>query len=221
MPHLASRTLPIDFQSASLTFQFILADLFRVYVHVNKLGKKKPDDHNFLDHVYTHLKSLGNIPSDFTVQFIPWHQEKGLLVKLVEFSKVLVEIDGKFKKLNQSLTKCQLLCTEALEFYHKKQESFLHKKIESLIKALLLVFNGIPLLIKNFKQDENVLLFLFTHYEKFENIYTSAILNSMIEKLDSKGVENLKSYILKCYAKRGFTNQTSLILEKINRVINT
>ena len=204
MVRLHNHPLPLYFQSHSITFQFVLSDLIKVHGQMSKLVSiKLNNDTNYFEHVFSPLKSLGNIPSLFFSEFIPWHQEKGLLLKLEECTRDLVNLDVKFQKLHQSIVKCQLLCSEALEFHNTKHVDFLFKKITSLTKSLVQIFKNLPDLIKKFKDDENVLLFLINHFDSFEKIYSN-IHTDLFKKLNIKGLENIKEYILVSYTKRGF-----------------
>jgi hypothetical protein len=233
-------TLLPHYQSQSLIFQFVLAEFLKTNQHLEALkslcdgDQLSEQDVEVLREKFTfHLKKLGYALPFTSKEFLPWSHEKGIFVKLEEYTKQLLLTSKRneetYVKLHRSFTKCTEACYEAFdhlqETLRQPKETICHrifelpiKKITTIFKSFGIAYNAIPLLFKEFNKDENVILFLINHYDAFERIYTKPVMKKLFDKINAKGVDGVKDFVLQKYSERGFETLIPLISEKLNDI---
>lgn len=193
-----------------LHFQFLLSDFFKAYLLLEKWESQ--------EEMRNTLSSLFNAFNP-TKDELPWNPKTALLHSLEGYTSQLASSSKNplYKKLHECFCLANSSGFELLSIMknlkkNKASELIVHRmKVHKLMKkASKLIFN----LLADFKDDENVILFLVNHTVEFENVYGKGTFKKWMEDLYSEGLSQVRQFLLIRYAQRGFDHLLPLIEDK-------
>ncbi len=90
--------------------------------------------------------------------------------------------------------------------------------IVKMIKTLERFSKTWPKLFREFRSNENVLLFLVRRRHDLDTLHGSKFVKGVLEPLFPEGPSELESYLLEAYARRGFSHLSTTILSSIEEL---
>jgi hypothetical protein len=225
--------------NTSLLFQFILSEFILSYreakvIHRYMLTLKSdgkeissPD----LDELRASINNLAGLTKEY-MRIFSWNIDNGILAKLKNYCALLVQYadpaDNSVIALHRYADKVWLLCLQNIDILHllNSETSLLPaKKLEKVtlslaLKKMSLCFRHlarlIPLIIKQFKDDENVVFFLLNNKEALDELYGKGFFQKLCKKMyPLGGIAELGQLLEQKYFIRGFTNLIPKIKAKI------
>lgn len=224
----------------SLLFQFILSEFITVHrkikhldhlAHHLKLAEQYPLFRDKCEQIVNELRICLNdlAGSPEVMRIFVWNLGEGLLSKFKNncslfFEKAAFE-DKKNLNISKYAHRIWFLCLDALNIVHRiKQEpgtdySVLLKMIEKVTVSMHNLERLIVRLLLQFQDDENVIFFLLRHQSQFDEVYGSHFVVNLFKQMYPNGVQEAGHFLLKRYAKRGFSHILPSIASKIATLV--
>ncbi len=242
-------TLQVYTQSKSLLFQFILSEFLISYQKVEEIEKiyERMEalliKERFGANTQPYLAELLNkIPvltgSQMVVtneQSLPWTHQKGTLNKLRHYCYLLshrVSDDTDILNLNVAVSKAfhgTLQTREVIFSLQRQLEDLaqipnyvaLYQLLDRMIDNMKRASRLILRILIQFKEDENILLFLIEHKNDFDQLYKTQFLVRILKKMFPKGVEEASKIIQQKYQKRGFVQLSDSLTNQLQHLQET
>lgn len=226
------------FHNNSLLLQFILTEFFQASSEVRFISqlseslefgtylcKTLEEDMDALIERLHNLAGCGEI-----LYQLPWSMNRGILVKLKDYSDLLVHNANEneaFNHIHNYFHKVWLKCRQALDLLQSSNlvegslaDTF--KKIAVIIETINQSIRSaaklIAQMIFEFRNDENVLFFLLRHHVQLQELYGREFLFKLFTKMYPKGMDAAEEFIVKKYRKRGFNDLIPVIKKGITEL---
>lgn len=243
-PVATEANLNIYSQSTSLLFQFILSEFIvsskkvqeieRIYDQMESLLIKQRlegDVEVYLSELLDLIPTLtGSQIVIVNEQTFPWTHHKGSLNKLRHYCYLLShrspeQID--ILNMNVAVSKAFHSALQIREVIFSLQRQcedpnripnyvslyqLLDRVIDNMRRASRLILR----ILIQFKEDENVLLFLLKYKTDFDRLYKTQFVSRILKKMFSKGAEEAEALLKEKYAERGFHNLIDSITHQMS-----
>lgn len=233
-------------QNPGLLFQFMFSEFLTSYrktsqlhLHNRKLQETLKNPSPSSTSIEAPLFNLSIIFKDLSGSHeqkkFAWNKERGILTKLKDYYALFSQKYEGDKEKNQQLShhifkawSCGyegLTIAEFLEHQlylrllsSAKDYCSISLIIEKLYACLSTLSLSLSSLLMDFREDENVLLFLLRNQELLNQVYGSNFTLEIFCKIFPNGLSEAALFLKKQYSKRGFDQLLPLITSKINEM---
>lgn len=217
----------------SLLFQFILSEFIIAYSqlqkmqssvsHLKETAKRSSlieQDHQLLETLMTSVSKLAGSSQDY-MRIFSWNYDDGVLAKLKNYSAIIsqnaVREDKDMAGLHRNANKAWLACLQTLDLLRMLLQQ--SKKATTLDESLHIEFQAAfhkmsaalqrfarttAQFLKQFKEDENVILFILRHHDQIDALYEPKFVAKLFNKMYSKKLAGARQFLINAYTKRGF-----------------
>lgn len=144
----------------------------------------------------------------------PWNSPRGVLSKLRYHTLMLAEASVQRTEATELLT----LVSKARQFARTASTSLQPADVLKLVRAMERSSQLLPLILKTFADEENVLFFLARHHRDFDDLLGNGYTYALLSSLQTKGLSGVRSLLLKRYRQRGFTELLPQIGELMDEI---
>lgn len=207
----------------SLLFQFILSEFIEAFSEVKKLDKLCsrsdaplslnsaegiPSELDF-EKIKASLKTLVGSTKDY-MRIFSWNFSEGVLAKLKTYCSLLLEHSFgsekdfiAFQHYSEKVWQGCLQAIDALEEVPLDRAAML-ASIDKASSAMHRFAKQLTRLVLQFRDDENVIFFLFRHHATLDSLYGNRFTLKLLNKLFSKGMKEAQHFLIAKYSERGF-----------------
>lgn len=208
--------------SASLQFQFVLADFFTVYRDIQVLDRlyhQNPisiPEHPYqicnqetiqqVENLLTNL--IGSQRGD--TRLVSWNFREGILTRLKThcafFSQNADQGEKELIAMQHYIDKVWQHCMQAMGLLYESPEKRppLYTALEKASSAMQRFAKLIARVIHQFRDDENVIFFLLRHNHQIDKLYGSRYINKLLCRMYPKGLREVRHFLSKKYTERNF-----------------
>lgn len=230
-------------RNQGLLFQFILSE-FLLASQELKIIRPIIDDlkvSSFENHIdlFNHplkqsITKLSGSSQEY-MRIFTWNREDGILAKIRNYCAILSQQtnpeDKQLTGMNRNANKAWLLSLQALDVmwaFHQentvsisqkqKHSIALCRSLSKMCAAIDRFSRLVPTLLKQFRNDENVIFFLIRSQQQFDIAYEPRFVAKIVKKMYPKGLEGAKQFLISRYTDRGFVNLIPTIRTKIDEL---
>ena len=225
---IITQNLKMDHQSKGLLIQFILSEFIKSYTQILEIHQFSTDcKKNALSMLALSVVNLSGSNKSCS-GLLSWNQEDGILWRLKNYCRALVDLEGKkdplISKMESSINQAFLSALHSLDIL-QQSTSFEEDSIIALQKGLKKVIDqmkrfskALALNLQQFSDNENVIFFLLRHQNELDKIYGKQFVFKLINKMYLKGIEGATNFLLKQYRNRGFNHFIPAIKKMISEL---
>ncbi len=220
----------------SILLQFILYDLAIAFSLCNETYKlMTPTNQKFtqtyinrFDAMSANIISLAGQPHKLACPF-DWSLQEGVLAKIKRYascySNNLDASDTLATSLIRSANSAWLDSLACLDHFRELKRLMPFEKatpdtklFEKIAKALKKLAKAVEKILLQFRDDENVLLFLLRHKERLAPLFEPHFLINLFKNIFPQGPEHARAFLVQRYAARGFPHLLPFINQKLHEV---
>jgi hypothetical protein len=218
--------------SASLLFQFILAEFTESFGEIKRLDTLCNGINTLepghcakenLQAIRTCLTNLVGSPRDY-MRLFSWNFSEGQLSKLKAYCALFLqntENDGKeLIALQHYADKVWQACMQSIDLLSDnplEREPFL-AAVEKASASMQRMAKLVARLIHQFAEDENVIFYVVKHHKVFDRLYGGRFVSKLLGRIYPKGVREAQKLLTKKYSARGFDNIVTAIQSHISEI---
>lgn len=225
---IITQNLKMGHQSKGLLIQFILSEFIKSHTQVVEIHQFSKDCQKIaLSMVALNIVKLSG-SNKCCSGLLSWNQKDGILWRLKNYCKALVDLEGKsdplISKMESSVNQAFLSALHSLDILQQsasfEEDSMiaLQKGLKKIIDQMKRFSKALAFKLQQFSDNENVIFFLLRHQNELDKIYGKQFVFKTINKMHSKGIEEATIFILKQYKNRGFNHFIPAIKKKISEL---